>query len=374
MEKYLNVVSFNIPFPASYGGVIDVFYKLEALHSCGVRIILHTFEYGRSHTEELNKYCEEVHYYKRLTGLNSQFTGLPYIVNSRKNKELLINLQKNNYPILFEGLHTCYYLDSPRLKNRLKLVRAHNIEHIYYRGLSRNSESLYLKAYMFFEAFRLKRFEKKLKFADYILPVSTTEAGYFHHVYGDEKTILVPLFHPNERVEITKNYKSYVLYHGDLSTPENIRAANYLIEKIAKNDPRIPWIIAGLNPDESIYKAAQKVENVEIKPNLSREELKKLIQDASINILITNQVSGVKLKLINALYGGHYCIANKKMLDGSGLESLCILAPNKPGKLLDKIREYLYKDFQETDIKERKNVLNRLYNNKTNAQKIADLL
>ena len=36
MDKYLNIVSFNIPYPANYGGVIDVYYKLEALRACGV--------------------------------------------------------------------------------------------------------------------------------------------------------------------------------------------------------------------------------------------------------------------------------------------------------------------------------------------------
>lgn len=47
MDKYLNIVSFNIPYPANYGGVIDVYYKLEALRACGVKLILHCFEYER---------------------------------------------------------------------------------------------------------------------------------------------------------------------------------------------------------------------------------------------------------------------------------------------------------------------------------------
>ena len=41
MDKYINIVSFNIPWPANYGGVIDVYYKMQALHKCGVKIILH---------------------------------------------------------------------------------------------------------------------------------------------------------------------------------------------------------------------------------------------------------------------------------------------------------------------------------------------
>ena len=56
----LHIVSFDVPFPPNYGGVIDVFYKIKALHKLGVKIILHTFDYGRGKPTELNNYCEEI--------------------------------------------------------------------------------------------------------------------------------------------------------------------------------------------------------------------------------------------------------------------------------------------------------------------------
>ena len=28
MERYLNIIAFNIPWPANYGGIIDVYYKI----------------------------------------------------------------------------------------------------------------------------------------------------------------------------------------------------------------------------------------------------------------------------------------------------------------------------------------------------------
>lgn len=374
MEKYINIVSFNVPYPTSYGSIVDVYFQIKTLHECGVKIILHTFDYNGNPNKELEKYCIEIHYYKRESNLKAKISKLPFIVSSRKNNQLLTNLLKNNYPILFEGVHTCYYLDHSKLKTRLKLVRAHNIEHIYHSNVSQQTDSLFVKGYMYWESLRLKKFEQKLKFADYILPVSTTEAGYFHHRYNDEKIVLVPLFHKNERLEITKDYKSYILFYADLNTPWNKKTAQFLIEKIAKKDDRIPWIIAGLGPDESLYKAAAKVSNVEVRSNLGEDELKKLIQEASINLLITTQSSSVKMKLVDTLFYAHYCLANKRMVDGSGLDSLCIPINLNPELLLNKIREYLYKDFQESEIKERQSVLNRLYNNVSNAKKIIELL
>ena len=43
----LHIVSFDIPWPPNYGGIIDVFYKIRALHGAGVQIHLHCFEYQR---------------------------------------------------------------------------------------------------------------------------------------------------------------------------------------------------------------------------------------------------------------------------------------------------------------------------------------
>ncbi|MFQ6928966.1 MAG: hypothetical protein ACLRS8_15320 [Parabacteroides merdae] len=130
MERYLNIIAFNIPWPANYGGIIDVYYKIKALHQCGVKIILHCFEYERAHSPELEAICEKVFYYRRHTGLRTNITLLPYNVYSRKHPELIANLLKNDYPILFEGLHCCYYINDPRLHNRKKIYREANIERL----------------------------------------------------------------------------------------------------------------------------------------------------------------------------------------------------------------------------------------------------
>ena len=59
--KKINIISFNVPLPANYGGVIDVFYKIKTLTDLGFDIILHCFQYGRPVAPELEKYCKEVH-------------------------------------------------------------------------------------------------------------------------------------------------------------------------------------------------------------------------------------------------------------------------------------------------------------------------
>ena len=140
-RKSIHIISFNIPFPANYGGVIDVFYKIKSLHQEGVHIILHAFEYGRAKAPELEKYCTQVYYYKRPVTIPKQISTLPFIVKTRDANELLFNLKKDNHPILFEGLHTCYFLDHPDLRDRKKYIRMHNVEWQYYACLLYTSPS-----------------------------------------------------------------------------------------------------------------------------------------------------------------------------------------------------------------------------------------
>lgn len=374
-EKYLNIISFNVPYPANYGGVIDVFYKLKALSENGIKIILHTFRYGREEAKELEKYCYKVFYYIRNTGLKAQFSSIPYIVYSRKNEALLQNLLQNSYPILFEGLHTTYYLNHPLLKNRLKLVRAHNIEHKYYKGLSKNADSWLLSLYFKWEAFKLKRYEKQLVHADYILSLSTVEKAYFENKFGKEKTIYLPLFfNLNKQVSFSSKAQPYILYHGNLSTAENVNAIKHISQNWVPLDKTIHWVFAGLDPVKEIIDLPQKYENVKVCSNLTEEELSKLIENASSNILYTNQVSGVKLKLLRTLNEGKYCFVSKEMIAGSGLEELCIILPEKQTEVIDIIKEYINKHFEEKEFNKRQSYLSKLYDNDTNAQTIIKLL
>jgi len=374
-EQGLHIVSFNIPYPANYGGVIDVFHKLEALSENGVKIILHAFKYGRKQAPELEKYCEKIYYYKRETGILSQLSQLPYIVYSRRNKELLSNLLKDNSPILFEGLHCCYYLNHPLLEKRLKMVRTHNIEHLYYKGLAQNTNSLFLKLYFNWEARKLEKFEQSLHQADYILPLSTTEQAYFEKKFGKEKTVYLPLFFQNKLKtnHIQSRTHPFVLYHGDLSTSENRQAAWFLIEQVAAKDKTISWIFAGLNPGKKLLKTAEKYTNVSILADLSEENMLQLIRDAAVHILFTTQVSGVKVKLLHALCNGQYCLANKEMVAGSGLESLCRIIPNIPDEILLAIRECLREKISDSEIAGRKAVFAQIYDNTKNALKIRDV-
>jgi len=118
LSKSLNIITLNIPYPPDYGGMIDTYYRIKTLHNLGIRIHLHSFAYGRKASKELESFCESVSYYPRKSGFIYNLSHLPYVVNTRRSKNLLKNLLRNDYPIFFDGLHTTKYLDHPALAER----------------------------------------------------------------------------------------------------------------------------------------------------------------------------------------------------------------------------------------------------------------
>ncbi len=366
--KHLHIVSFDIPFPANYGGVIDVYYKLKYLSENNVRVHLHCFEYGRIHSQELEQICESVHYYPRKNNLRAQFSTWPYIVNSRLSNQLIINLQQDNYPILFEGIHTLGVGLDIRLENRRKIYRESNIEHHYYEHLSFVETNPIKKSFYKIESRKLKRFEKNIAFFDYTLVVSESDKAYLNNKYPLVEVVYLPSFHANTKLDIIEGCGSYALYNGNLSVAENIEAVKYLIAEVfSKVD--YPFIIAGLNPSDDLLKLAEQYSNISIEKNLSDKQMKNLVQNAQFNILTTAQATGLKLKLLNTLFQGRFCIVNPNMVNGTHLEDSCIVADTSD-EIIEKLKGLQDKSFTKADILKRKEGLMDLYDNKQNIREL----
>jgi len=367
-EKYLHIVAFSIPFPANYGGVIDVFYKLKALHKVGIKIHLHCYQYDRPEAPELSLYCESVHYYPRKTGFAAQISLKPYIVESRRAEELLKNLLANDYPILFEGLHSCYYLNHKALQGRTLIYRESNIEHDYYLNLFKSGKNIGRKTFFLIESFRLRLYQKQLKFATKILVVSQTDHDYLAQQFPEKEVIYLPSFHGNSEVKSQPGKGDYVLYHGNLSVSENALAAEYLVKEVFNNLP-VPFKIAGLNPSESLKSLASQFKNIQLIPNPSQDEMEAMIANAQINVLVTFQSTGLKLKLLNTLYNGRWMLVNLEMLAGTGLESLCeIAADAKEMKI--KIASLFKKEFDQNQLVARNELLQKRFSDAENAKKL----
>jgi hypothetical protein len=367
LEKHLHIVCLNVPYPVDYGGVFDLFYKLPALKQQGVKIHLHCFEYGRGEQSVLNEYCENVYYYKRAQGLHGFSLKLPHIVASRKNEVLFTWLLQDNYPILLEGIHCTYLLKDPRFCKRRCFVRLHNVEYIYYKNLSTSSGSLIKKMYYWLESKLLLPYEKSIADKAAFWSVTPKDADVYKRL-GCTNTEYLPLFLPDWKVKSREGKGTFCLYQGDLSVAENEKAAVWLLKEVFA-DMEIPFVIAGKNPPAKLSSLAEKKSNTCIVANPDEKEMQDMIEKAHIIIIPSFNNTGIKLKLINALFSGRYCVVNESTVKGTNLETACHIASDAKS-FKSVIEDLFHQPFTARDIEMRHQLLNGMYNNEANAKKL----
>ena len=356
-DKHLHIVSFDIPYPANYGGVIDVFFRIKELHKRGVKIHLHCFEAGREHSEYLESFCYSVNYYRTDNKVSKLFNHDPYIVCSRDCKQLRSNLLKDDYPILLEGLHCCGILKYEDFNDRNVIVRAHNVEHDYYEHLSKAEVDAKKKLYLKQEVAKLRDFETVLHKAKAILAISQKDYEYFSEKY--KNVYKVTAYNAYTEVDILEGSSDYVLYHGNLSVAENYSAAEYLVDTFRKIDVKLK--VAGMNPPQHLVKMIDEVTNVELIDSPDDQTLFDLIRHAHINILVTEQATGLKLKLLNTLFNGRFCLVNDKMVEGLDVNGLCYVV-NDQNAIRFAVGELMPRKFDAHQIARRRKNMNSFYN------------
>lgn len=370
-KQALHLVAFDVPEPPDYGGAIDIYYKLRALHQNGVDVTLHAFAYGkRGNPENLRPWCKDIHIYRRRVFKNPFYGEAPYITSSRDATELIDNLLSDEAPILFEGLHSCHWLDDVRLARRIKVVRTHNIEHEYYRNLE-HAETNFFKKYFFrVEAERLQRFEPVLKKASLIAAISPDDTGYFSSLYGH--TEYIPAFHPNDAVACRPGVGSFVLYHGNLGVGENNQGALYLVREVFSK-MQVPCVIAGSNPSSALRHAVSGHPHIRLEDQLDTAGILELVAAAQVNVLCTFQGTGIKLKLINALHRGRHCVTNRTMVNHTGLENLCHVHDD-PAEMAAAIEALMQTPFGPEELDRRAQLLAAGFNNVRNAARMMEAI
>jgi hypothetical protein len=290
-------------------------------------------------------------------------------VYSRYRAALFANIQKRDAPILFEGQQTSYLAKKHNLQGRKLLLRLHNLEANYFLGQARSETNWLKKAAYFSEFVKYKLYQRDLKRYDSVLALSHFEQKAALHY--NKNVVYVPVFHGNTAVATLSEFGKYAIYHGDLRLADNRRAAKFLIDAFKKID--YPLVIAsGKHADfvEKLIADIPNISHVEIDNN-DATHLTKLLADAHINVMLSFQESGTKLKAVNALFRSRFCIINRNMLDDDRLRDLCTMAETEQ-EFVTAVNEL--KDEPFSDSEKRKKILYEILDDAKNAQKIADLL
>ncbi|MGB3080576.1 MAG: hypothetical protein WBB31_15960 [Saprospiraceae bacterium] len=365
----LHIVSFGVPFPANYGGAIDVWNRVRALHQQGLRIMLHCFVYGSFKPHDaIREVVEEVHYYPRIAWPAILSPGQPYIVASRRNPLLLARLKKDYAPVLFEGIHTTGYVDE--LKDRKLLLRAHNIEHQYYAGLARESQRF---AYLFFqrEALALERYENnKARSFNAVFAISKEDKAWYDA--KGSNCIFSPVFHGFEAMDVPSGRGQYLLYQGDLSVEINQKSLLEVLKNIPPED-NYPIVVAGRSGDQGFEQKLMKYPNIQREIDVTSGRMSELIRDAQVIIIHSRHPAGMKVKIFPALYQGRFIAANENSLTHTYLDKALHIYPlvQNLGSLLKKLWPL---EFSSSHQAERASILSQLPSDQEKAKEIIKYL
>lgn len=370
MSNTVHVVCLDAPAPPDYGGAIDMFYKVKALYEIGLNIILHYFDYNKArHVEGLEKFCSEIHMYQRKSFLQALPLSRPFIVHSRVNENLIKRLNADGLPVLLEGLHCSGVV--PFLQNKKRVVvRMHNDEARYYQSLAQAEKSYLRRGYYLQESRLLHKYQQQLDKGISVACISETDVRRMQGKYRFQDVCFIPCFLPWQSIRSKEGKGDYCLYHGNLAVAENEAAVLWLVKNVFNHLP-FPLVVAGNNASERLTKMTTKHKNVFLVNNPPIEELAALIDDAHINVLPSTNNTGVKLKLLNALLNGRFCITNHNGAAGSKIEK-GLFVKNTAGEWTMCIEELMEKMFAAPEMKERETVL-ALYDNRSNAQKLSAL-
>jgi glycosyltransferase involved in cell wall biosynthesis len=372
MSEYVHIVALDAPSPPDYGGAIDINHKIVALDSIGKKVILHYFDYkeGRQGANGLEKYCVAIYPYKRQIGWRTASLRLPYIVQSRINLDLVARLNQDDHPIILEGIHCSGILNYLKKKDRKVVIRLHNDEARYYRALAETETKLFKKTYFLIESHLLKRFQDHLPSGICLAALSSEDIKAFGEK-GFTNVHFIPSFLPWQQISSTEGKGKFCLYHGNLSVSENEKVALWLIDHVF-SQCSIPLTIAGKGISPRLKNKAKNYQHILLVDSPSNVNLEGLLQAAHVNVLPSFNTTGVKLKLIHALFSGRYCVTNSAGVAGSELED-CVIASENAKEMIEKINHLFSKPFTKVQIEERKTIL-RIYNNEVNAKQLSALI
>ncbi len=375
MEKRLHIVCLDVPWPADYGGAIDMMNRIKTLHQLGIRIHLHYFSYNeRGIPNELNQFCETINVYEREKINNGFSFTTPYIVASRINDQLISRLQEDNHPILLEGIHTTGILSKLDRQNRKIVVRMHNEESLYYKELARAESGILKKIYFQNESRLIKKYSQHLPDDCLYACISKDDAALFQNEYKLSKVEFLPSFVSWQSVKSQEGQGSLCLFHGNLSVPENEEAALWLLCKVFTK-ARMPFVIAGKKPSRRLQKLAGLCQHTCLVADPCETEMNDLVRKAHINVLpcFNKNNTGIRLKLLHTLFEGRHCVVNESIVAGTGLESACHIGTNA-NAFASIVSQLYHQPFTREEIILRKQLLGCTYDNEKNAQKLVQWL
>lgn len=323
MRKKLLFLTPQLPYPPVSGGVIKSWKLIEFL-TTKYDVYLACF-LKNNDNEHIEVFHSKVtlfgHFYLPLniprTPFNlvkSNIQGIPLNLYRNKSNEFKKGLQN---AFMFADLifvdHYEMYQYVPKNFIGKKILHQHNCEYLMWDRFAEIEENKLKKMALSNQAFWIKRYEKNIcKHASLVLAAPNDEEELikigadpkkFRETYhlGDESLIELP------ELSFLKEEQS-IFYCGTLTWEANVDGLVWFINNgwmpLKEKYPELKFYITGKNADPRIEKAIKAIGGKGIELTGFVEDLDEYFKKAKVFISPLRFGSGIKVKVMNALYRG----------------------------------------------------------------------
>ncbi|MBS7333223.1 MAG: hypothetical protein KIG88_06480 [Weeksellaceae bacterium] len=360
MQNKILIICFDTPYPTNYGGVIDIVRKFEYFKSKNIKIdlVCTCFDEERKQfLEDFIKQNETIidNYHIELIKVSplkalKLFKVKPFSVEVRSIDFSKIDfIQTANYKVvLVEHMKTTKSIKQlisifdKRNSHPEFWLRLHNDEMAYYKNMYKASKGL--KTIFFLtESWKYKFYESRILnsnlFKGFLYISEKDKLNFQSITHVDTNHRFLPIYQTaSDSVQISEKPIDF-FYIGNLDLDDNLKALKKINSFLEEHNLWIfKIIIAGkcssIKRENSVKNSFYNSDKITFRFNISPIELQKLYQNAKFFLNFSENESGVKTKLIEALENKIPVISDFEGADGSGYENEILKADEIETKYL----------------------------------------
>lgn len=320
--------SCQMPYPATHGGLVDDWARLNAMKAAGADLALVTWyaEKGQglpqAHVQALHTVASVVHTlpiqgtwsdrYKRLVRL----ARWPSHVSSRvPSKHALRALWASldafkPEAIWLDAIYPIWLARAAARRYGVPLFyRSHNIEHRYMRGQVSRATSLRDRLAWSMNLPHLRRVEfDAWRQAEVVFDISMDDLAWWREQGFAQGVWLPPLVNPEKASQLRAAWGPppafEVAYLGNLRTPNNVEGVLWFLREVwplvRQQQPDARMLLAGSAPALAIEDAVKASSGVVLRPN--PPDVVPVLRDARVLVNPIFGGSGVNVKSVEMLF------------------------------------------------------------------------
>lgn len=320
--------SCQMPFPATHGGLVDDWARLNAMKAAGAELALITWvaDRGEPLKDEnllaLRAVAERVHILPIRPALVDRIKRLvrlvrwPSHVSSRipsgaELKVLWADLDVfQPEAVWLDALYPTVLAQCAALRYGVPLYyRSHNIEHAYMKGQVARAVSLRDRLAWALNLPHLRRVEfQTWRAATVVFDISMDDLHWWSMQGFSNGRWLPPLVHPDKVHGLSAPYSVRPLfdvgYLGNLRTPNNVEGILWFLNEVwpilLRARPEMTFLLAGSSPSDTVRDAVASASRVSLVENPA--DATPVLRNARVLVNPIFAGSGVNVKSVEMLF------------------------------------------------------------------------